>query len=394
MIRKQLFAAASFNMAGAQIDRENGVIRGIALNQVGPAKGHGVQLDQSFVNDVVRLGNEQGRAGLKVRYGHPTMCGNALLDAPFIGRVKNLYTDGETARGDLFLSNSAMETPAGDLYERVLAMAEEDADMFGMSIVFMPGLSYRVDKDGERYEEGTPEFSQLTGEPFATIEKLYGVDVVDEGAATDGLFGIKSAEFATVATEFLDNNERLWALIDENPQVVEQFMARYKARYERNNNEEISMLDNESVEAEEVAEEVTELSAESEEVTELETAEEQTETFAAEPVEVVEVAEQPVSFKELYDQYGAAFAEYAFEEKLTANEAKDAYLAHLQDRVADLEMQLAEAHDDMGEEPVEFAAVVEEVDADKARANARATELKNAGVSAGVASFAASLNLD
>jgi len=216
---------------------------------------------------------------------------------------------------------------------------------------------------------------------------LHGVDVVDEGAATDGLFGIKSAEFATIATDFLDNNERLWELIEANPAVVEQFMARYKARHERNNEpEETEMLDNQTInETNENADEAVELSTEGRT---------DTETFTAESAEVVEVQEQPVGFKELYDAYGPAFAEYAFEEKLTAAEAKDAYLAHMQDRVADLEMQLAESVEIGEEEPAEFAAVSTDEENKAASVDKRAAELERNGVSRGVARFAASLNLN
>jgi hypothetical protein len=315
------------------------------------------------------------------------MCGNALLDAPFIGRAKNFFIDGDTARADLFLRNSAKETPAGNLYGRVISMAEEDPEMFGMSIVFSPSESYRIDVDGNKFAESTPEFHQLTGDPFATIDKLFGVDVVDEGAATDGLFGaVTTAEFATIATDFLDNNERLWDLIDENPEVVNQFMSRYRSRCERiNQNKEQSMPEDQKMPE---AEETEPVELESGKQTE-------TETFAAEPAEVVEVTEQPVGFKELYDAYGPAFAEYAFDEKLTAGEAKDAYCAHLQDRVADLEMQLSEVHErEEGEDPAEFTAVAEEEDTSKALSKARADELAKAGISPARARYAASLNIN
>ena len=57
-------------------------------------------------------------------------------------------------------------------------------------------------------------------------------------------------------------------------------------------------------------------------------------------------------------------------------------------------MQLEAAHEQEGEEPVEFAAVVEEQDVEKARVDNRAAELQKWGINPGVAKFAASLNLN
>jgi hypothetical protein len=155
------------------------------------------------------------------------------------------------------------------------------------------------------------------------------------------------------------------------------------------------MLEGQTVETDVVEMgEVTE-TVEVDEVTEAETDELETAESVAELGEVTE--ETPAGFKELYDAYGAAFAEYAFDEKLSATEAKDAYLAHMQDRVADLEQQLDAAFeaDLIGEdEPAGFAAVVSEQDAEKSAADARAAELMRQGMSAGAAKFAASLNVN
>jgi hypothetical protein len=380
MSKRQLFAAATFGQSAVRIDKEAGIIYGAAINTVGMAKGHGVQLDQSFVDEVARQGAEQGRTGIKVRFGHPTMCGNALLDAPFIGRAKNFSVDGDVARADIFLSNSAMDTPAGNLYERTLALAAEDPDMFGMSIVFTPGASFKVGEDGEKVFDGEAGFAEMAGDPFATVEKLHGVDVVDEPAANAGLFGsFDATQFAEVATDFLDNNERLWELIDQNPDVVKQFMARYKSRHERNSEEEMEADTTSTDAADEIVETVEEV--------------ETTETFAAEPAEVVEVAEQPADFKAMYDAYGSAFAEYAHAEGFTDAEAKEAYTAHLQDRVSDLEAQLNAAHDEIGEDdPAGFAAVADEVTTEAALIAEKRSKYEGRTTD-GVATFASRITL-
>ena len=389
MNKRWMLSDSLMGVAAKDVDFEAGVIRGAAIATVGPAKGHGVNLDQGFIESVVSMGNDQGNGGIKVRFGHPTMCGNALLDAPFIGRAKNFSVDGNIARADIFLSNSASETPAGDLRSRTLNLAAEDPDMFGTSIVFTASELYKIDDDGEKVMEGERGFRDIDGDPFITIAKLHGADIVDTPAANEGLFSaINPDAFSVQATQFLDNNPKLWDLIIESPEIVKEFMARYEMMVETRNkpNEETTMLDDQTIEqpaATEVPAEV-ELAA-VEDV--------QTETFAAEPAEVVEVPEQPIDFKELYDSYGAAFADYAYSEKLTAGEAKDAYIAYLQDRIEDQDKRLA-AMNEIGEDaPAEFAAVVADADPAKAAADAKAEALINNGVSPGVARFASKLKI-
>ena len=368
------------------VDYDAGIIRGAAIATVGPAKGHGVQLDQDFIESVVQMGNEQGKGGIKVRFGHPTACGNSLLDAPFIGRAKNFSVDGNIARADIFLSNSASETPAGDLRARTLNLAAEDPDMFGTSIVFTASDLYKFDPTGGKVLEGEHGFDSIDGDPFITISKLHGADIVDTPAANEGLFSAINPEaFAEQATHFLDNNPKLWDLIISSPGIVKQFMSRYEMMMDARTkpNEDTTMLDDQTIEQPEAVPAEVELAA----------VEDVTETFTAEPAEVIEVPVQPVEFKELYDSYGAAFADYAYSEKLTADEAKDAYIAHLQDRIEDQNKQLS-AVDEIGEdEPAKFAAIAADADPIKAAADAKAQALINNGVSPGVARFASKLKI-
>jgi hypothetical protein len=52
------------------IDRQNGIITGVVVVQTGEAKGHNLQIDDSFIEKVEMLGNES-KAGIKARFGHP-----------------------------------------------------------------------------------------------------------------------------------------------------------------------------------------------------------------------------------------------------------------------------------------------------------------------------------
>jgi len=158
----------AYGQGEKKVDREKGIIYNAAIVTPGEAKGHGVQLDTEFVDTVVEQGNAS-KNGLKMRFGHPSMSSTAL--GTLIGRVKNFRRDGDIARGDIFLSKEAKNAPGGDLYEYALGMAENEADMFGTSIVFRPGKKYLRNEEGEKEYEGFGE-----EEPFVECEKLIAVD--------------------------------------------------------------------------------------------------------------------------------------------------------------------------------------------------------------------------
>lgn len=219
------------------VDEEHGVIRGVAVVTEGEAKGHGVNLDAEFVERVVKLGNEK-RQGVKERFGHPTMSGTAL--GTFIGRATNFRLDTSTegravARADISLSETAKHSPEGDLYSYILAMAKKEPDMMGQSIVFTPGMLYKRDKDGNKVTEQSREFENLPGPLFVEIESLHAVDMVDDPAANpDGLFSRwGGGTWAAQVSEFLDLHPEIFEYASNHPEVIEQFLARYKEYAER-----------------------------------------------------------------------------------------------------------------------------------------------------------------
>jgi hypothetical protein len=222
---------------GAKSDKAKGVIYDAAIVTEGEAKGHGVNLDSEFVGKVVELAGKKS-LGIKVRFGHPSMSGNAL--GTFVGRAKNFRTaisdKGKAlARADIHLSETAAESPNGNLYDYVLSMAESEADMFGMSIVFRPGKTY-VRKDGQKiydHSEFSADGCKLRKKEykdlplFVECEQLHAADLVDEPAANDnGLFD--TATWAEQASEFLDSHPEIYALAAANPDMVKSFLARYE----------------------------------------------------------------------------------------------------------------------------------------------------------------------
>jgi len=224
-------SAWAYGAGESRVDREKGVIYNAAIVTPGEAKGHGVQLDTEFVDAVVEQGNAS-KNGLKMRYGHPSMSSTAL--GTFIGRVKNFRRDGDIARADVFLSKEAKNAPGGDLYEYILGMAENEADMFGTSIVFKPGRRYSRDEDGEK------DYVNPGDEPYIEMEKLIAVDMVDDPAANpDGLFSsqFNKETIAGQVSEFLDTHPHVWELLCEKPEIVDGFMERYSEYRARITNE-------------------------------------------------------------------------------------------------------------------------------------------------------------
>ena len=130
MGEKWFRAGAMRSAPSGKVDREQGVIEGFSVNTKGEAKGHGVHLDDDFLDAVVEFGNSK-RQGVKMRFGHPNMCSTAL--GTFLGRAKNFRRVGDIVKADAFMSNTAKETPGGDLYSYVFDIAENEPDMFGTS---------------------------------------------------------------------------------------------------------------------------------------------------------------------------------------------------------------------------------------------------------------------
>jgi hypothetical protein len=198
------------------IDHEKGIIEGVSVCTAGEAKGHGVSLDSEFIQTVARLGAER-KQGLKVRFGHPSMCSTAL--GTFLGRLKNFSTNEDETQvyADLFLSNEAKITPQGDLHSYVLGLAANEPDMFGTSIVFQPGREYQRDEDGNKVFD-----INWNDDVFVECDSLFACDAVDDPAANDGLFSAWASEtIAGQLSEFMDLHPQVFEAIEQNPSIVE-----------------------------------------------------------------------------------------------------------------------------------------------------------------------------
>ena len=396
-----------------EVSPERGVIERVSVTTEGEASGHGVHLDEAFIDTVVEKGNEK-KAGLKARFGHPNMCSTAL--GTFIGRFKNFTKETVTrddgseacrAVADLFMSNSAKDTPNGNLYDYVFSLADSEADMFGTSIVFTPGEEYHKTKDGRNVhhqwgkdKEGNQIFDaegqrvqlgwvddegnkvdedDVLPKVYIECEALHACDAVDDPAANDGLFSAFGQEtVAGQVTEFFDLHPQVWDAVTANPEImsaivqygdkVDEFINRYR-QYRQQSQQEREMSNSAETK---VATPEAEHKPAPELETDLTTAEPVTET-----PETPEVAETPketkpeeqheqqpeeedprAEFKRMVESFGADIASKVYAEGGTFEDAKDAAFAALKADNESLKAKLAEITPEGGK-PSEFAATDE-----------------------------------
>ncbi len=223
-----------------QIDEENEVLHDVQITLEGEALGHGVWLDREFCEAVAAAGNATGDVGLKVRYGHPSMCSDAI--GTELGRAKNFRVvdferdvDGQKVKcagviADVYMLKSAHSAPQGDLVAHVMAIAKEDPSQFGQSIVFTYADFKSTDKDGNAIKcsefDEPREFFDAAGENkiFAVLGKLHGSDFTDTPAATDGIFS--TGTLAEEAEQMLDEHPQILEVLEKSPKSVVEFLER------------------------------------------------------------------------------------------------------------------------------------------------------------------------
>lgn len=198
------FKSGGINFSEVEnIDSEKGIIYGVILCQAGEAKGHGVHLEQSFIDDCTAYANKNHKGkGMKSRFGHPSMSNETL--GTELGRFQNFSTDGNQLKADLHLLESANLSPSHKgLKDYMLSMAAEDAEMIMCSIVFKPKYEYQYkgdervdihycDKKGRwhrcRDTNGVATPFNAEAKLYTELDELHFCDIVDQGAATDRLF--------------------------------------------------------------------------------------------------------------------------------------------------------------------------------------------------------------
>jgi len=162
------------------------IIYGISVATAGEATGHRLLFDQASLDQLVQLGNSKA-SGIKSRFTHPDWFHDGL--GKYLGRVKNFRQDNCKVTGDLYISPTARNSPAGDLAAYVLGLATEDPASFGVSVVVDLNRVWPT-TDGTEVPAATGRPSNsITKLPVARITQLYAADLVDEPALNpNGLF--------------------------------------------------------------------------------------------------------------------------------------------------------------------------------------------------------------
>jgi hypothetical protein len=160
-----IFAAAT----DARVDAEAGILRGVSIITEGEAKGHGMLIDSTTLEQVKACIEAFGADGVKVKVDHWSG-----FDG-IVGTVKDCVIDGTQLRADLHLLTTHEATP------QILEMASTMPSQFGLSIAFSGEPEDKtVDVDGV----------QVLAR-YARCAELYSVDLVDQPAANPtGLFSV------------------------------------------------------------------------------------------------------------------------------------------------------------------------------------------------------------
>lgn len=240
LLKSERISLASSVEAGSHVDRENRIISDVILCQVGEAKGHGVHLEQSFIEAGIAYAKKHHtKVGMKCRFGHPAMSNDAL--GTEVGRYHNFKVVDDKMVADLHVYESANLSPthpgAGDW---ILSMAEEDPHAIMTSIVFTVDHYYQY-HDSNKFKVRRGEYGWVSEDKkfkfnpnekiYVELAELWGNDLVDEGAATDKLFSAiaNPDKFAVIATQFLDEHPKIAVWLGENPEKLEGFIQKYQS---------------------------------------------------------------------------------------------------------------------------------------------------------------------
>lgn len=195
------------------VDAEKKTMTRVAMLQQGLVRGHDVWADELFVDQLVELGN-QNEAGVKLRFGHPPLCQDAI--GTEIGLAKNWRKEGDTAYADL----EFIETPENaKKIAHIFALAETAPHLVGNSIEFE--CEFRTDDEGEI------EYEKVEDKKYPKIgcKSLSGTAIVSDPAATPGLFSAQQRLDSKLVSKWLSENRKsIVELFKANPGLHELAM--------------------------------------------------------------------------------------------------------------------------------------------------------------------------
>ena len=176
-----MFRSVALREAPLQgVNRKKNCILGARIIQLGEINDDRPWLvDATTLAQVIMMGNAV-KQGLKARYTHPNLSDDGL--GSYLGRWKNFRQFEDSVVADLYISDSAFDSPRGDLGNYIMDLAETDPDMFGVSLASI------IDEELMRSEKESEDDDSPHPMPLR-FKRLFAADAVDSPAATrDGLF--------------------------------------------------------------------------------------------------------------------------------------------------------------------------------------------------------------
>jgi hypothetical protein len=171
------------------IDREARTVDNVILATIGEARGHGVEIEQSFLEDMDRYVTKKMAGRVQCNMGHQW---NSLGFQ--FGYFSGAKIDGKKYQAKLTVYKAAEKSPEmRGMGEWFFDLAEEDPKAVMCSIKFEPDHYYQYDDKGQKviipysWWSG-PQKAYEKKAAFVAFKRLISCDIVDEGALTDSLF--------------------------------------------------------------------------------------------------------------------------------------------------------------------------------------------------------------
>lgn len=179
----------TLSRSALNIDREARTVDNVILATIGEARGHGVEIEQSFLDDMDRYVTKKMSGRVQCNMGHQW---NSLgFQFGFFSGAK---IDGKQYKAKLTVYKAADKSPEmRGMGEWFFDLAEEDPKAVMCSIKFEPDHYYQYDDKGQKviipysWWSG-PQKAYEKKAVFVAFKRLISCDIVDEGALTDSLF--------------------------------------------------------------------------------------------------------------------------------------------------------------------------------------------------------------
>lgn len=213
-------------------DTENLVVNNVIMAQVAEAEGHGLHVDQEFIEMAAADCQKRfASKGLLADCDHNRSGGMGKQ----LGVFKNIRVEGTKLLGDLHLYKSANLSPTHPgMADWFMSLAQEDKRAINSSIKFKEAGYFQKQKDGTKFriwyrdkELGWISSNPKLGKIFFEFGSMKKCDLVTDGALTDKLFDkdtmfnqFKDIVFHPEFMQMLELSE------DEFPQLQDYFQTK------------------------------------------------------------------------------------------------------------------------------------------------------------------------